>query len=261
MRRTPAWVAPVATVGGVALLVVLFLAVRYLTTPAPPPAPPTDTTAAVIATITSLPASEFDQVGLGTAMNAVQPASGPALTSAGGKAVVFYYGAEYCPYCAAERWALVIALSRFGTFTGLHTTTSSSTDVYANTPTFTFHGATYTSDFVDFQSVEASDREGHTLETLSSTQQQVVDHLDPAHGVPFIDVGNRYVLLTASYRPDVLSGMDWQQIAHAAANADTAQAQSIVGSANLLTAAICASTSNQPAAVCTPAIQAIEPKL
>ena len=30
--------------------------------------------------------------------------------------VVFFYGAEFAPYAAAERWPLMVALSRFGTF-------------------------------------------------------------------------------------------------------------------------------------------------
>src|SRR5438876_6623085 len=36
-----------------------------------------------------------------------------------GKPVVLYVGAQYCPFCAAERWALVLALSRFGHWAGL----------------------------------------------------------------------------------------------------------------------------------------------
>src|SRR5438309_707950 len=44
--------------------------------------------------------------------------SGPLLTFAG-KTEVLYIGAEYCPYCAAERWSLVVALSKFGSFSGL----------------------------------------------------------------------------------------------------------------------------------------------
>ena len=48
-----------------------------------------------------------------------------ALVGADGKPEVLYVGAEYCPYCAAQRWALAVALSRFGTFTGLETTHSS----------------------------------------------------------------------------------------------------------------------------------------
>ena len=58
---------------------------------------------------------------------------------------------EYCPYCAAERWAMVNALARFGTFHNLGATASSSIDVNPSTPTFTFRGAGYSSPFVVFQ--------------------------------------------------------------------------------------------------------------
>jgi len=33
--------------------------------------------------------------------------------------VVSYVGGEYCPYCAIQRWALLVALSKFGSFTNL----------------------------------------------------------------------------------------------------------------------------------------------
>src|SRR5438270_1263439 len=33
----------------------------------------------------------------------------------GRKPVFLFVGAQYCPFCAAERWAVVKALSRFGT--------------------------------------------------------------------------------------------------------------------------------------------------
>ena len=46
--------------------------------------------------------------------------SGTPLTS-GGKPEVLFIGAEYCPFCGAQRWAMITALSRFGTFTGLKT--------------------------------------------------------------------------------------------------------------------------------------------
>jgi hypothetical protein len=29
---------------------------------------------------------------------------------------VFFYGAEFAPYAGAERWPVVVALSRFGSF-------------------------------------------------------------------------------------------------------------------------------------------------
>ena len=55
---------------------------------------------------------------------------GSAPTRAAGKPEILYIGAEYCPYCATERWPLAVALSRFGTFTGLRGIHSSATDVY-----------------------------------------------------------------------------------------------------------------------------------
>jgi hypothetical protein len=36
----------------------------------------------------------------------------------GDRVRVFFLGAQFCPFCAAERWALVGALERFGTLTG-----------------------------------------------------------------------------------------------------------------------------------------------
>ena len=260
VRRTPAWVAPVATVGGLAVIVVAFLAIRYMTTPASvPPASP-DVTATVVSAITSLPASELDQVGLGSAQNMVTRVNGPALTVSG-KTAVFYYGAEYCPYCAAERWAMIVALSRFGTFSGLKTTTSSSSDIYPDTPTFTFHGATYTSQYIVFQSVESTDRNRAALESPTASQMALVNSYDSGGSIPFVDFGNRYAFDGATYKPDVLQGLTWQQIADDLQNPSSPQAQGVLGSANLITAAICKLTSNQPATACTPAIQAIEAKL
>jgi hypothetical protein len=175
---------------------------------------------------------------------------------------MLYYGAEYCPYCAAERWPLIIALSRFGTLSGLKTTTSSSTDVYPNTPTFTFRSATYTSQYVDFQAVETTDRDRNPLESPTAAQQALVAKYDTSGSIPFIDFGNHYASSGAMYLPDVLSGMTWQAVADSLANANTAQAKAILGSANLITAAFCKLTTDQPTSVCSStAIQAIEKTL
>jgi thiol-disulfide isomerase/thioredoxin len=45
-----------------------------------------------------------------------------------GKPLVFFMGAEYCPYCAAERWAIVRALQEFGQWSGLKQTISAARD-------------------------------------------------------------------------------------------------------------------------------------
>jgi hypothetical protein len=79
-------------------------------------------------------------------------------------------GAEFCPYCAAQRWALVVALSQFGTFSGLTATHSTTTDVYPDTKTFSFYGSTYTSTSLDFTSVELESNQvsGNSYATLQT---------------------------------------------------------------------------------------------
>jgi hypothetical protein len=259
VARTPAWVAPAAIVGGLAVVVAGFLVIRWYTTPLPPQAPSQDATARVVSTIVSLPPSEFEAVGQGTANNLIKPISGSPLTGPSGKPEVFYLGAEYCPFCAAERWPLIIALSRFGTFSGLQTTTSSSSDVYPNTPTFTFRSATYTSQYIDFRAVETTDRDHNPLQSPTATEQQLVTRYDTANSIPFVDFGNRYAFSGATYSPDVIGGMSWQAVADAITQSDSRQAKAIVGSANLITAAVCKATGDQPASVCSTAtIQNLE---
>jgi Domain of unknown function (DUF929) len=244
---------------GLAVLVGAFLLVRWWTTPPPPPPLNSDATQQVVASITGLPASELDQVGVGSATNVIKAVSGPALTGATGKPEVFYLGAEYCPYCAAERWPMIVALSRFGAFTGLQTTSSSSTDVFPNTPTFTFRKASYSSQYIDFQSVETTDRNQNALQSPTAAQEALVTRYDSNGYIPFVDFANRYAFNGAMYQPDVLNGMSWQAVAEALQQPGSAQAKAILGSANLISAAICRLTGEQPDAVCSaPSIQAIE---
>ena len=259
---TPSWVTPAAVVAGLAVLTAAFLVIRWYTTPLPPKAPSQDTTAQVIAIITSLPSSEFDAVGQGTANNLVKPISGSALTGATGKPEVIYIGAEYCPYCAAQRWPLIIALSRFGTFSGLQTTTSSSSDVNPSTITFTFRSATYTSQYIDFHAVETLDRDQNQLQTPSPTDQQLINRFDSGGTIPFLDFGNRYASTGAYYLPDIISGMSWLALADTLKQPDSVQAKAIIGSANLMTAAICKMNGDQPPSVCSSAtIQNLEKNL
>jgi hypothetical protein len=262
VSRTPVWVAPAAVVAGIALVVATFFVIRWYTTPTPPKPLSPDTTEAVIAEITQLPASEFESVGLGSANNLIKPVTGTPLKGSTGKPEVLYIGAEYCPYCAAQRWALIVALSRVGTFSGLTTTTSSSTDIYANTPTFTFRGSSYTSQYIDFRAVETSDRDNKPLQTPTVEEQQLLSKYDTSGSIPFIDFGNRYTMTGATYSPDVLGGESWKPIADALKDPSSVQAKAIVGSANLLTAAICQITADQPASVCSSSmVQDLKKKL
>jgi thiol-disulfide isomerase/thioredoxin len=193
--------------------------------------------------------------------------SGKALTE-NGKPEVLYLGAEYCPYCAAERWAMVNALSRFGTFTGLKTVHSSSTDAYPNTPTFTFYGSKYTSAYVAFTSVEETTNvpsgSGYTtLQTPTSAQSQLGQTYDSSGSIPFIDIANTYVEVgnLQPLSPSLLQGKTWAQVASALSQPSSSIAKAVIGNANYLTAGICAKTGNLPATACTPTIKSLESNL
>jgi len=262
VSKTPSWVAPASVFAGFAVLVAAFLIYRYYTTPAAPPPLKTDATQQLVAAITSLPASELDSIGIGTATQRVQRISGHPLTGSTGMPEVFYLGAEYCPYCAAQRWPVIIAMSRFGTFSGLETTSSSSTDIYPNTATFTFRNATWSSQYIDFRSVETTDRNQQPLQSETSADQALVSAYDSGNSIPFIDLGNRYAVSGSLYIPDNLAGMSWQQIAASLQQPGSPQAKEILGSANLLTAAICKLTADQPAGVCSSqSIQTLEARI
>jgi thiol-disulfide isomerase/thioredoxin len=200
--------------------------------------------------------------------------SSTPLTS-GGKPEVLYLGSEYCPFCAAQRWAMVNALSRFGTFSGLTTTHSSSTDSFPNTPSFTFYKSTYQSNYINFTPVEENTnyRVGNstntsvpyqTLQTPTAAQQALAQKYDPGTGsgspIPFIDLGNKYVQVgnIAPLTPTLLQGKSWSQVAAAMNDPSSALGKAIIGNANYMTAGICKLTNNQPAAACTPTIQKLE---
>lgn len=224
---------------------------------------------AAIAKVQNVPPSTLATIGVPSDITApLHLASDTPPVTVGGKPAITYVGAEYCPFCAAERWAVVVALSRFGTFTGLGTTTSSSSDVHPDTPTFTFHGATYTSPYVTFSSAETQTRTGQPLETPTAQQQRLFTTYDVAAltgkdgAIPFVMIGNLYMWAGVSYSPDVLSGNTFDQIANALGDPASPIAQGIDGTANQITAMICQLTGDQPAEVCnTSSIQHAESSL
>jgi thiol-disulfide isomerase/thioredoxin len=233
---------------------------------------PTAVPASVLAAVTQPSASLLSSVGEGGQPGQLSRLSGSQpLKDSSGRPEVVYVGAEYCPYCAAERWSMIMALSRFGTFSGLKEMSSSSSDTDPDTSTFTFVDATYSSPWVDFSSTEVEDRDENPLQSPSASVEALFTVFDqqpysasPAGepGYPFLDIAGRFVLYQTSYDPAILQGLSWKQIAADIGDAQSPVAQAIVGNANYLTAAICVATGNQPAAVCSTAtIQTMEAAL
>jgi hypothetical protein len=173
-----------------------------------------------------------------------------------GKPGAVFIGGVFCPYCAAERWAIIMAFSRFGTFSNLEETTSSPWDVYPATATFSFHGVTYSSRYVGLAMAEHSGNDVDGPDTFSLedplTRQEadLWQTYDDSYGYPFLDIGNKTLVLAPSFDPSVLAGLDQQDIASRLTNPEIPSTQAIVGTANYLTAAICSITGLKPASVC-----------
>lgn len=211
-------------------------------------------------TISAPSASVIDAIGAGSGTSPQPKAiSAPALTE-NGKPEILYVGAEWCPYCAAQRWVIAATLARFGTFKNLGETQSSSTDVDPSTHTLSFHGSTYTSDYLAFSGNEVEDNQQQTLDKLSAADQKVFSTYDTQAytggsngGFPFMDIGGTYLLAGAMYDPGVLQGKTQLQILAAMKDPNSPIAQAIIGSSNVLTATICKLTHNLPANVCTAA--------
>jgi hypothetical protein len=215
---------------------------------------------ALLTTVTSVPAADVSQVAPSSADVGDLKAISDSPLSADGMPEVLFVGAEFCPYCAAERWGIVQALSRFGSFKHLSVIKSSSTDVYPNTPTFSFYGSSYSSQYLSFVPVENEDRTGKPLQTLTAAQQSLFSKY--AQGYPFLDIANKYVDITPPFPSSDLDGMSWQDIADQLATPSSKVAQDILGEANTITAGICSATGNAPAGVCsTPWMMAIESQL
>ncbi len=199
-----------------------------------------------------------DQIGAGVVVLSGKYANPPKFINAkplsvDGKPEVLYVGGEFCPYCATSRWGLIIALMRFGNFTGLTYMESSPTDYAADTATFSFVNSSYRSNILYFNGVELFDRYEKNLTTTNfSPSEQLVYSKYSINGIPFMDFENGSVLSGASISPLILQGYDWNRILENLTNQNSVIAQSIIGNANVYTAYICESnqTLNATAAAC-----------
>jgi thiol-disulfide isomerase/thioredoxin len=270
-RRIPMALVTWAFVLLILVLVVLLLIVQITrgttTVHAPPVAP---APGAVVRAATSVPAQDFDAIG---APQAGQPGetllSGQGPLTVDGRPAVVFVGAEFCPYCAAERWALVVALGRFGTFSHLGATSSSASEVFPGTPTFSFVGTTYASAYLRFAAVEEFGGDPATTSKAGFPRLRGLDDMEatllrrydtapyvPDSGVlPFVDVGDRLVESGAGlgFSPGVFQGLSMAQVATDLGQPQSPVAQAVLGAANRLTAAMCAVTGDRPAAVCSSA--------
>jgi hypothetical protein len=264
--RLPTALVTWAFIGSILMLVVALVVVKLTGGTAPAASLHTvEAPAPVVAALAGLSAASFDQTGTGALGR-----QGPQMLVAqppfnvGGEPAVVFVGAEFSPFSAAESWALVAALDRFGSFSHLGSTSSSSAEIFSGTPGFSFEGATYHSRDVALVAVE---RYGSTLSTVAPAGFPVRGSPSPAveallrrydsRGstgtvLPFVDVANKLLVVGAGFgfSPGLLQGMSMAQVAGELSNPTSPVAGAVLGAADELSAAICAADNHKPEAVC-----------
>ena len=235
-------------VTAVVAAVVTLVTVKLTATPAHVTASESAASAAVVREVTSVPDGLLTQARPGAVATSLEkvPVSGPPLTI-GGKPAIVFVGEESCPFCAAERWPLAVALAHFGDWSRLGVTKSAAADVFPDTVTLSFRTARYSSTQLTLRTTELTDNAGHDLQGPTSLDRQLigqydvppyVNSADQSGAVPFLDIGNRYVLAGAQYDPQVLAGLSAAQIAAQLRNPSSPVAQAIDSSAQVIIAAI-----------------------
>lgn len=262
-----AWGSTIAVVAVVAI----FVALKATSKPAGVATASKSSTiapASLVSAVTHVPAASFAKAGVGTSPTVTGPLklpAAPALKKAGLPRIVFI-GADYCPYCATERWALIAALSRFGTFSHLGITHSSTTDVFPGTLTFSFFGSSYKSPYLDFTPVETNTNTASSsgsypvLQNPTTTENNLLGTYDvPPYvpssksdgSIPFVDYANQYLAIGATYQATSIQGLSRSQIAAQMTKATGTAGTQIDQAANRITAAVCQVTHDAPASVCS----------
>jgi thiol-disulfide isomerase/thioredoxin len=234
------------------------------TTPTSTASTAAKTESTVATQVTTVPQAVLNKDGAGpsgsTAVAPLKTITSPALTS-DNKPEMLYIGAEYCPYCAAERWAMAVALSRFGTLSNLHFIHSTSTDVFASTPTLTFYQSSYTSKYLSFVPLETETVGEKALQKPTAAESALIAKYGQ-NSFPFVDIDGKYIISGAQYLPSTLGSssdtgvvskniLTWQQVGNDLQDPSSPVGQAIIGSANHIIAAICQVTHNQPSNVCS----------
>ena len=211
--------------------------------------------AAQVAKLTSVPQTTLASAPTNVLVVSPQKINDPALVS-DGKPELLFIGAEFCPICAAERWPMYVALSKFGTF---------------SPPPGKIHSAVRDGDLADADLLRddvhqpvsdlhlGGDHDQPTrwrlLRAPRDADRGPAEALVGAHqrtpSRSWTSGGSR-ILTSAQYNPGDLSGVSFDNIVSDIGDNSTVVGADVDAAANVLIKTICSSlTGNKPADVCS----------
>lgn len=166
------------------------------------------------------------------------------------KPFYIFVGAQFCPFCAAQRWAVVEALSRFGSFSGLKLDRSADGEGFSTIPTYDFMGVSYLSEYLTFIHKETADREGNSLDELGDLERGYVNKYNLRGAIPFTVVSGQYARVGPGHNPGVLQGKGFEEVKAELSREESEIRKAVLKDADVLTALICSTTGSQPASAC-----------
>lgn len=159
-----------------------------------------------------------------------------------GKSLVYFMGAGFCPFCAAERWAIVMALERFGKWEGIVEDKSAGQDEkYLNVPTFNLARARYSSEHIEFAGKETADRNFEPLQELDDSDFEILDMYNPDQMIPFLLVDGQYMQVGTGFSPEMIQNMSHEQVRTELSNPESVIGKAIREEIDNITALACKS--------------------
>ena len=215
---------------------------------------------------------------------------GASAVFSSGKLDMNFVGIESCEFCAAERYAIFDALSNFGNWSyygGQVTLSSLLVGNYSSNPepdalfylaskgdwtlNFLNPHLVYSSNYVNFSGVEASNNQGEPLQSITSYENKYLSKYDPGGGVPFTLIGGNFFEIGAgeslinpsSGRPIIFNsstnqGFMPQYIISQYNTSGSTINKGITQESNYISAMICKDIGNTAPACSNPAISNLE---
>lgn len=152
----------------------------------------------------------------------------------GGKPVLYFYGASWCPFCSAGSWAIYKALAGFGTVTGANAALgfSSLTDTAPGTPEIVIANLGYSSSTISLVVTEDTSGVQDTFPGTNNCFEQAYVSSYSGGAIPFVVINGQYIHATSPIiQPSDLSAYSYSATGGNGAATVLGQVQTENGSA------------------------------